>query len=329
MTTQHPDALFPDTQSHVLRLVSTALDEFETASLGSSVRRAYRIARLRGDSRDAFRLGLELGIRAEAPDVDQSSPGDEDQSWIDAEWFAFLRSRTADVEAKLLGHREGGAVRYTLPVDELIIVEPAYQSELSLETRMETDNRRRVVDRMLAEIRNLAYRYLIGCETELRLSVSGERMFGKHRSRVDRVLGETAPDVLDKLSSAIRRAGESDHAEARAQALTSCRRVLVAVADLLYPPSETPHVDGQGKERLVGAEQYRNRILAYLETTGSTHSKALRAAIVEFANRLDGLDELTQKGVHAEVSEQEMEFGIVQTYLLSGELLSIELGKES
>lgn len=39
-------------------------------------------------------------------------------------------------------------------------------------------------------------------------------------------------------------------------------------------------------------------------------------------NRLDRIDELAQIGVHAEVSYDEMQFGLAQTYLLVGELMS-------
>lgn len=313
---------FPDTPSHVLHLVSTALDDFETVPLGASVRRALRIARLRGEALEAFRFGLELGLEEEMDETDTSFelyPG-----WRNRIRAAFLQDRTVKAEARDLGYDREGPVIYAKPIDEFSIKEPAYAEELSLISRIENSNRRIVVEGILAKVRNLTYQYLIGCETELRLSVTGERLFGHHRLRVDRMLRESAPEVLDKLSAAIRRASESADSEPRSQALTSCRRVLVAVADLVFQPREAPHVDSKGQQRDVGPGNYRNRILAALDQAGSeTHSSALKAAVEEFAARLDRLDELSQKGIHDEVSVSEMEFGIVQTYLLAGEVLAM------
>jgi hypothetical protein len=227
------------------------------------------------------------------------------------------------MDPKLLGAPGEVSVIFPESVDELEVLKASFETELSLRTRMEEHNRRIESLRIKASIRNMAYEYLIGCETELRLSVTGEKLFGRHRLHVDRMLRESAPAVLDGLSAAIRRAGESDDTEARSQALTSCRRVLMAVADLVFPARESPHTDTQGVEREVGANQYRNRLIAAIETAGTdTHSKALQGAISDFATRLDSLDELTQKGVHAQVTEREMEFGVVQTYLLAGEVLS-------
>lgn len=313
---------FPDTPSHVLTLVTTALDEFESVPLHASVRRALRVARLRGEAAEAFRFGLELGLTDR--DSLEHLSSDYDHGWKAAEYSAFIQDRTAKAEARNLGYDRDGPVIYSGPIDELTHDSPDYEEELSLQSRIENSNRRIVLGRILASVRNRAYQYLIGCETELRLSVTGERLFGSHRLRVDRVLRESAPEVLDKLSSAIRRAGESGDPEARAQALTSCRRVLVAVADIVFPASATAHIDSSGNAREVGPGNYRNRILAGLEVAESTtHSHALQAAVDEFAVRLDRLDELTQKGVHDEVTNREMEFGVVQTYLLAGEILSM------
>jgi hypothetical protein len=314
---------FPDTPSHVLSLVSTTLDEYEDVPLHASLRRALRIARLRGDAQEAFRFDLELGLA----DTDQDSEADIalGERWRHAEYAAFIQDRTADVEARNLGYDRDGPVTYSGPIDSLVLEPPPYEQELSLQSRIENSNRQVVVDRILASVRNRTFKYLIGCETELRLSVTGEKLFGRHRRHVDRLLRAAAPEVLDKLSSALRRANESGDPEARTQALTSCRRVLVAVADLVFPASQSPHVDSKGQTRDVGAGNYRNRILAALDRAEGILSKALQAAVGDFASRLDRLDELTQKGVHSQVAEDEMEFGIVQTYILAGEVLSMTL----
>jgi hypothetical protein len=140
----------------------------------------------------------------------------------------------------------------------------------------------------------------------------------KHRRAVDHVLEQIAPDLRDQLQAALRTARQ-EGGEHRSQVLTTCRRVLVAIADRLYPATDEPHVSADGTKRSVGKNQYRNRILAALET--STAATALSSALADLATRLDHLDQLLQKGVHDEVTEAEMEFGLAQTYFLSGELL--------
>lgn len=50
---------------HILGVVTVPLDEFETAPLPVTVRRAWRIARLRGNVFEALRFAMELGADAQ------------------------------------------------------------------------------------------------------------------------------------------------------------------------------------------------------------------------------------------------------------------------
>jgi hypothetical protein len=59
------------------------------------------------------------------------------------------------------------------------------------------------------------------------------------------------------------------------------------------------------------------------EWEASTHHRALAAAIEDFARRLDRLDDLTQKGVHDAPTASDVDFGVIQTYLLAGEVLAL------
>ena len=49
----------------------------------------------------------------------------------------------------------------------------------------------------------------------------------------------------------------------------------------------------------------------------------LIAQVDDFGTRIDRLYEFTNKGVHAEVSEFEVDQCVIQTYLLAGDLLRI------
>lgn len=312
--------MLPDTTMHVLHLVSVALDEFESVPLPATVRRAWRVARLRGDSFEALRFPMELGLDDE-PGV--AEPSLEIAALRVSARATFAAGRSTDVEARRLGLDTIEALTMQ-PLDVLVRTPRAYEDELSLRSRIEHANRRLVADSIVARVSNDVFHYLMGCETTLRLSATGERVFDRHRERVDRLLRAVAPDVLDMLNAAVRRAADGDDAEARAHALTSCRRVIAEVANHVFPARDEPYVDAQGTRRQVGPSHYRNRIVAAVETAGSaTHHRALAASVDEFAIRLERLDELTQKGVHARPTMEDLDFGVIQTYLVAGEVLAL------
>jgi hypothetical protein len=297
--------------AHLLRLVTTALDEFEQGPLPASVRRALRIAKLRGDDEATARLNLELDFDAHGSHA-EANP---------AVLHAFMSNRDIGDIGLDAGLEEGR--RYlTASIDQLC--EPAAEPpmELSTRTRIRRANLEQLRTHIANGVRAYTFDYLVGCETQLRFATAAESIFTEHRLATERHLSDVAPDVLDQLNAAIDRAG-AEGGEARSHALTSCRRVLVAVADYVYPPSSAPYIDRAGTKRQVGAPQYRNRILAAIErsTANSTFGGALASSVEHLAQRLDHLDELTQKGVHETVSEVEMRHGVIQTYLLAGEVL--------
>jgi hypothetical protein len=200
----------------------------------------------------------------------------------------------------------------------------AVEEEFSLQTRTEHENRRSIIRQVLNRLNAFTLRYLIDSEARVRLEVSGEQMFQRHRRQVDGILHSLAPEILHQLNTAIQRSVELDNSESCSQALRSCRRVLEAVVNVVYPPSSKPHIDKSGNDREVGATQYKNRLVAFVENSSEgTHSLALTASIIDFANRLDALDDLTQKGVHAMATAIDVEFGIIQTYILAGEVLTM------
>jgi hypothetical protein len=97
--------------------------------------------------------------------------------------------------------------------------------------------------------------------------------------------------------------------------------MLMTLADSLFPPREQ-WIDAGGKKRNVGPDQYKNRLLAFLEeATRSRSSQEITASGLEhLAARLDAIYEKTCKGVHVEIAEQEARLAVIHTYLFVGEL---------
>ena len=315
-----------DSTDHILTLLGAALDEFETAPLVASLRRGWRIARLRGDLLEAFRFAKELGIDDYFEDMEPSI----EISVIRAQAEALMvERRSSDVDPQRLGLDRIEAVTMQ-PVGNLITEKPEYEGQLSRTSQMQHDGRRRLSAAILDRVRNDLFLYLMRCESTARLSVAGERIFDRHRERVEDVLRSVAPEILDMLSSAIRRSLEVDDVESRVHALTSCRRVLEAVADTVFPAQDEPYETRGGESLSVAQNQYRNRIVAAVDNAGSTtHRRAVLAAVEEFMTRVARLDELTSKGVHAAPTSEDVDFGVIQTYLLAGEVLSITAAPES
>jgi hypothetical protein len=311
----------PEPDDH-MKSVSDAIDRIDADPVPVTVRRAWRISQRLGHSLESMRFAMELGSEDRPADgVDQTGlVGLRFQAWA-----MVLDERQVNFDPSSLGI---GTVQdlSLLPLDSLqarLEVVP-HERELSLRTRMERQNQRAVATIILNRLRISTLRYLMEVERTLRLSKTGETIFENHRKRVDDRLRVIAPEILDQLNSAIRRAHESEDQESRAQALTSCRRVLVAIADLVFPARDEAYVDSSGHERPVGNGQYRNRLVAFVESRGSnTLNTALIGSVVDFADRIDALDGLTQKGVHSAPSAEDVDFGVIQTYILSGEILRL------
>ena len=292
-----------------------------------STRRAYRIARARGDSTVAHRLMLELSFSAPAADrwrtvaaiheEDDHDTVKKKDRVLAEEWIASRRLGRSGRESgdpKLL---VGSVAEMQAQLENL---ERRHERAFTKEDWNSVNllfpailERRELIERT----RQWIFEYLVDTETQLASSDVVSKTLAHHRRRVDALLDAEVPEVRDQLSAALRVA-EGGDAESRAQVLVTCRRVVVAIADCLYPASDEAHISIDGGEHEVGQSNYRNRIIASVETTAG---RAVGAATSELSARLDRLDDLVNKGIHAEVSNAEMEFCLAQTYLLAGEML--------
>jgi hypothetical protein len=290
-----------------------------TASLDCS---ATSTSRIGCNSNSEHRLAAHDRVAA----VRALYPGlayDEAGARHNVELERFLSSRTPrrldhlgdDDKTIHFGSVDELAVLYDQAQHWLDAAEADGLTDVVLEGAAVLADRREIMDR----IRAVVFDYLVRTETQLEASDTVSQTLARHRLRVDALLETVAPDLRDQLQAALRAAREGG-GEARSQVLTTCRRVLVAVADHLFPASDEPFVGEDGVPRLVGPGNYRNRVLAACSGPG-TEDRAFNSAIADLSTRLDRLDELAQKGVHRDVSQDEMEFGLAQTYLLVGELM--------
>jgi hypothetical protein len=320
----------------VLQLLRRALDEFEDVPLGASVRRALRIALLLGDAEPAWRFRQELSPVGGSGVVSAS----EVQSLWPEEEYEEVRRRHRRMVEEYMKERQPAIIpdflHDSIPpgsilsgsVDELdsylrLARVEAERAESSTEYGM-WQARAGLQEEVLARIRQRTFHYLCRCEVQVASGATSQRVFERHRKRVDRYLGELAPEVLAEFVAAYRRATEGDP-PSRAQALTSCRRILEAVADRVYPATATPVQGPDGKERILTQDKYINRLWQFFleQPEYGTGSEVSLAILADIGGRIDRLYDLTNKGIHAKVTEEEMNLCVIQTYLLAGEALAL------
>jgi hypothetical protein len=119
---------------------------------------------------------------------------------------------------------------------------------------------RRVI---LGRIRTRLGRYLAETEAAMDFGQVATGAFERVRRVVDARLAAIAPDALLKFQSAYGRANAGDP-EAGSQALASCRRILLSLADALYPATGKRVRGADGRDRLMSPAKYRNRLWQYI-----------------------------------------------------------------
>lgn len=146
-------------------------------------------------------------------------------------------------------------------------------------------------------------------------------IFEQARKDVDNFVRSYCPKAAEQIVAINERMRDKTN-EFRTAALTTCRRLLLGVADALFPARPTDWVDSKGRPRKVGSEDYKNWLLAYLdEKQPSEGSKDVISSDIEhLAARLDAIYSKTSKGVHINVTEQEARLTVIHTYLFLGEV---------
>jgi hypothetical protein len=152
-----------------------------------------------------------------------------------------------------------------------------------------------------------------------------ESFFDELRGDVDSFVRSHSPKSAEKLTAIAERMADGSP-EACAEALTTCRRLLMTIADSVFPPSEVDWVDGSGQAHKVGRDNYMNRLAAFLESrlTSDTTRAIVKSELEHLGSRLEAVYEKASKGVHTDVSVEEARLAIVEAYLLLGEIARLQ-----
>lgn len=332
-------------QQYILELTKEACAELDKAgSLAAVTRKAIRIARLRNDFENLLWLELEMHKVDNKPGQDRITkevlPHFTKEAFDGlmkrylAEWAHEREDKTAKDDANIMAltveEMEKHIDHYTrvaqaaqvpsgmLPFDTAAFHDSGRTMQVGASiqrTKLET---------VLARVRERVSAYLSQSETQLVFGQLNADIFERNRQYVDGLLRSLCPEAFEQFRSAYERTRSGD-VEARAHAMTSCRRILKTVADRLYPPTSTPIRGRDGKTRELSDEKYVARLWQYISDhcEHGTAGELLSTRADELGRRLDGLYDLACKGAHANVTEDEMNQCVIHTYLLIGDLLRL------
>lgn len=174
------------------------------------------------------------------------------------------------------------------------------------------------LDAIAGQVVATTYDMVVDVYHELLFSELQATLFAQAQADVDGTLAEAGGSALDKIEKVSARLRDGDP-ESVSQALTTCRRLIVSVADHVFPATDGTYDVGADQPLKVGDQNVLNRLQAHVHSTGASKTRRDR-----IRRGLSDLFERCSAGTHAEVSVQEARFVFLQTYVLLGEVLTLE-----
>lgn len=168
---------------------------------------------------------------------------------------------------------------------------------------------------LAGQVTAVIYRMVTEIYHELLFSDLQATLFAETQAHVDGQLAQAGGSALDKIEKVADRLRDGDP-ESVSQGLTSCRRLIDACADHVFPARDEPYVIGE-QPLSVGASNVLNRLQAFCHSVGLPKSRRdrLRVTLKQLYSRCSA-------GTHAEVTVQEARFVFLQTYVVLGEILT-------
>lgn len=177
---------------------------------------------------------------------------------------------------------------------------------------------------ILTQVKGALYNYVLNIYNKLVYGNIVEDIFTESRTKVNEKLGEYCPKSIEKFISVYENLS-SNNPEDYANAVHSCRRILVDLADALYPPSDTP-IQINGKSIKVGSDQYINRLIQYIgsKSDSKTYNDVVGSDLRSIGERLDAINDAVCKGTHADITKDEATRYIIHTYLLISDIIALK-----
>ncbi len=134
-------------------------------------------------------------------------------------------------------------------------------------------------------------------------------------------ISDSAPEIGNKIWSALRTYDRAEVSEDFAQVAVTCRRIIEYVSDQLFPPQEE-----RINDRKMGKNNYRNRLLAFAdkERKSDTNIDLVCVSTKSLAEQLEKLSNLSNKGVHANMLKHEARRCLLRTITILDDIISLK-----
>lgn len=322
----------PTKHELALQVADDLLTELETQDIGidRSLLKAKRLARILGDS-DA-QSWLDLEIRGYSADFRFNQLGTCYKyavagGRIDPAQGNYWQQSLPELEAIVKAEHHaltamGMPTSFSPTVDNYLASGATIQVLSAFQGTLQAQKHAyRQAAQLFAAMKSALHAYAMETHIALQLGGAAEGIFDAARAAVDSFVRANVPKAAEQLATITERLREDDP-ESRSAALNSCRRLLLAVADSVFPPRDVAYIDSKGTSRQVGPEQYKNRLLAAIDQCLKSQSarSLLTSEIDHIASRLDAIYELSSKGVHADVTIEEADLAVIHTYLIVAEV---------
>ena len=220
-------------------------------------------------------------------------------------------------------------LRLSASVDPNISLSSANPTQLVMAPPGNSNERNAIVSsirnaqKTLQIVTGCLYNYVLHIYNKLSYGNVIEDTFTQARLEVNDLLSKLCPQAIGKFVTVYNNM-DSDNEEDWANAVHSCRRILVDLADALYPPRED-HIEVSGKTIKVGPSQYINRLVQFVDSKSEskTFASVVGSDLASIGNRLDAINEAVCKGIHSEISKKEASRYIIHTYFLISDIVSL------
>src|ERR1700738_4992574 len=250
------------------RVALSVLDDLETQNAPSAgiLMKAKRLARLMRDG-DA-QTWLDLETRGYPKVFSFTSLGTcteyaRSSGRLDTETERYYTQSLPEFEAMTVSDeatlRSFQAVGSQTPIVENFLVKNATEQFVAGQLKVQ-GNYKSAYNKhkgLVASLRSAVHSYATDTFLAIELGDVAQDIFESARRDVDSFVRAHCPKAAEQLVAINERMADQS-TESRTAALTTCRRLLMTVADSLFPARKDDWDDGSGKKRKVGTEQYKN-----------------------------------------------------------------------
>lgn len=183
-----------------------------------------------------------------------------------------------------------------------------------------------IAQKRLASLKAQYYEYALKKHIELNFGNVATDVFARYREQVDLAFSELSKETLLKLQ-AIEGKINSGNPEMYSQALTTCRRLFESTAVELFSKHFPDYKDKvyktkSGAEIDVSGNHYKNKLSAVIEKLEDKSMKKtlVGSNVIYLLDWIDNLSNLQCEGVHSDITKEDAERCILQTYMCLGEI---------